>query len=356
MHLKKLHYLSLTIVICLVYNSRAQAQLKFLLPKNIPDTNYIYNYQDRITFRVFTMNKYNNFSLRGNSNNNNEHINFYSNKALSIGFGAVYKIYNANISISVPKIKDFKLNYSKTRSIDLNTSMYGRKWVFDIYGQFYKGFFSENKSNSFINFYVERPDIIMNNVGVTAHYLTNNNKFSYRAFRINDEWQHKSSGTVLLSISSFLGQIHSNENKGLISNEFYTSNRLNDIRKKFYFQIGPGVGYAYNFVLKRNYFLLTSFSTRLLADHNKEFTVGNEILKNWSIQWGYTFLTAIGYQNDIWGINASYINTYNSMSSLVYDKPYSANNGYLKITAKYLIPYSKYTKSISQPLDYFLKK
>jgi len=332
------------------------AQLKFLVPKNIPDSNYITSYNEQITARVFTVNKFNNFTLQGNALNNHESIKFYSNKAMGIGVGAVYKIYNFNISIALPKIKKFELNYEKTRAIDLNTSMYGRKWVFDIYGQFYKGFFSENISNPYQNFYTERTDLIMNNIGVTAHYLTNNMRFSYRAFRINDEWQHKSSGTFLISASSFLGQIHSKDNKGFISDVYYTANRDEDVRKKFYFQIGPGLGYAYNYVYKKNYFFLTSASIRGLIEQNKEFLVNNTLYQNWGVSWGYTFLCAIGYQNHLWGINASFINTYNTLDSHHYNQSYKTNVGYLKLTAKYLIPHRKWTQKITQPFDYLLKK
>lgn len=332
------------------------AQLKFLVPKNLPDTNFIMPMSQQIHARIFTINKFNNFYISGNSFNNNEHLKFASNKSMAIGIGAVYKIYNFNLSIGLPKLKKFELDYEKTRAIDFQSSLYGRKWVFDIHAQSYKGFFSYNVTNPFQVFGIERTDLIMNTAGLTAYFLTNNSRFSYRAFRINDEWQYKSSGTFLFSISSFVGQIHSNKNKGFIADEYFTSNRYGDVRKKFYFQMGPGGGYAYNLVIRRHFFILTSATCRLLYGINREYTVDNSKHLFGAWNWGYTLLSAVGFQNKFWGINISVINTFNTSGSAVYTEPYRSNVGYVKATFVYRIPSSAFTQRITKPLDFLLKK
>lgn len=333
----------------LLFTIHTQAQLKIFEPQTPRDSSYIISYYNNITLRTFFVNKYSGFSVF-----HKHRINYASNNPIGVGLGAVYKIYNINLTVSTPVPEVYESGRGKSRTIDLNSSIYGRRWVFDLYLNLYKGYYTPHPEYSR---YILRSNLHNSTLGVNAHYLFNAERFSYRAFRVNDEWQHKSSGTFFLSLAAFYNDLYDADRIGLIPEEY--SGGLppsSNIYRKQSIAAGPGGGYAYNFVFNKNWFLLLSFSGRLMLDYGIEQALAGDDRHPIGLHAGTTMLGAIGYQTEYWGINISGSNTRNQYSTDLLAKDYSTHIGYFKLNFLYRLPHSKATRALVKPLDYLLRK
>lgn len=333
-------------------SSSGYAQLKIFEPKTPRDSGYVYNYYGNITLRAYLVNKYSAFTIA-----NGGHRLWYStNTPFGVGIGGIYKIYNFNLTYGLPLPQVYKESRGKSRAIDLQSSLYGRKWVFDLYFQLYKGYYTSNYAGIVPDEYILKPNLRNNTLGVTAHYLFNSSGFSYRAFRVNDEWQHRSSGTFFLSFAAFFNDLYDKDRVGFIPPELSDGQVDHNVYRKMTFAFGPGLGYAYNFVYKKNWFVLGSFSGRLMYDFGQERSVQNEEVHPQGFKTGYSVLGAIGYQNARWGVNISAMNTVNRYNTELLINDYKADMGYIKLNVLFRIPHTSFTRKIIQPFDYFLRK
>lgn len=335
----------------LVYSStQALAQLKIFEPKIPRDTSYVYNYYGNITTRAYLINKFSNFAIRHSDHN----VRYATNTPFGVGIGAIYKIYNANLTVSVPLPSVYEKVRGKSRAIDLQSSMYGQRWVFDLYFNLYKGYYTPSAVNGE---YILRPNLHNNTIGINAHYLFNNKGFSYRAFRVNDEWQHRSSGSFFLSMAAFFSDLHDRDRAGFVPIEFNNQEPvINNVYRKQSFAIGPGIGYAYNYVFRRNWFVLASFNGRLMFNYGVERALDGDLARPFSVRTGSTILGAIGYQNERWGLNFSAINTINNYATDLLKSDYHTQTGYIKLNFLYRIQHNNFTRKLIKPFDYLLRK
>ena len=87
-------------------------------------------------------------------------------------------------------------------------------------------------------------------VGLTAFYIFNSQRYSYRAAFVRDEMQLKGAGSVLLG--TFLYYDDSQTEAGFIPMEFPDSIRSDfDLNQINSLAVCVSVGYAYNFVLRQ---------------------------------------------------------------------------------------------------------
>lgn len=340
----------ITFVALVCTSTSVCAQLKIFEPKTPRDSAYVYNYYGNITTRAYLINKFSNFAIRHSDHN----VRYATNTPFGVGIGAIYKIYNANLTVSVPLPNVYEKTRGKSRAIDLQSSMYGQRWVFDLYFNLYKGYYTPSAVN---DEYILRPNLHNNTIGINAHYLFNSKGFSYRAFRVNDEWQHRSSGTFFLSMAAFYSDLHDRDMKGFVPTELNNhAPIINNVYRKQSMAIGPGLGYAYNFVFERKWFALMSFSGRLMVDYGIEKSLDGDIARPLSVKTGSTILGAIGYQNDRWGLNFSAINTVNNYTTDLLKSDYHTQTGYYKVNFLYRIKHNNFTKKLIKPFDYLLRK
>lgn len=333
-----------------------RAQLKIFVPKETKDTAYLYSYFNNITLRTFLVKKYATFRIGGIKENNNRSLNFYSNSPIGIGIGGVYKIYNFNLSYGIPVNSLYEEKLGKSRAWDFQTSFYSKQWIYDVALQFYKGYYTPNYDDIVSSPYIVRPELRNNTVGFTAHYLFNHNGFSYRAFRVNDEWQHKSSGTFMLSATLLANDLYDMDKVGFVPSELSNGVPNHSAYRKRSLQIGPGMGYAYNYVYRRNWFMLLSFNGRLVYDWGKEDILNEKSQYPNGFKVAYTALGAIGYQNKYWGVNFSSMYSTTDYHSSAQLTNYTANTGFFKLNALYRIQHNNFTRKVVRPFDYLLRK
>ena len=107
------------------------------------------------------------------------------------------------MAFNLPFINNDNDIYGKTRRFDLSTHIYGRKMIFDLAMQWYKGYYLANPENIVAGWqqgdpYPSREDIKVFTFGASGWYVFNHRKFSYRAAFTFNERQLKSAGSPVL--------------------------------------------------------------------------------------------------------------------------------------------------------------
>ncbi|MET0635449.1 MAG: DUF4421 domain-containing protein [Chitinophagaceae bacterium] len=289
------------------------------------DSSYYKTYPRHLVARVFFSQKYTRqiFKARGQSP-----LRFAPNNPFAIGVGASYGIATLNLGLGLPGFAN-RDKKGKTRSLDLQSHIYGRKWVVDLYGQFYKGFYLTPQGKAAPpGEYYKRRDLRVRMVGASAYYVFNSRKFSYRAAFLQNEWQRKSAGSFLVGGEFYVGSIRGDSSiaPAVLNSEF---NELG-IRKVNFFEIGPGAGYAYTFVYKENWFFTASGTVNAGLAFNKEvLAAGKE--KQTSVSPNFTLRGVIGYNCDKWAATVSWVEN-NLHSDGSHKREYRVRTGNFRVT------------------------
>ena len=313
----------------------------FAQPGADHDSSYYKTYPRRVIGRVFFSQKYTRlkFDSPGESS-----LKYVPNNPFAVGVGATYGIATLNLGFGIGGSAD-KDQKGKTRSLDLQSHIYARKWVIDLYGQFYKGYYLTPKGLAAPvdrDYYVRR-DLRVRLIGASAYHLFNSDKFSYRAAFLQNEWQKKSSGSFLLGGEIYVGSIRGDSAIGPVA----TDNQFGDlgIRQVNFVEFGPGAGYAYTFVLQQNWFATASATVNADIGFNKEkVAAGKE--KQTSISPNFTLRAVAGYNSDKWSATISWVeNNINSNGSN--KREYLARAGNVRVTlAKRFLPGRKLRKKL----------
>ena len=89
-----------------------------------------------LNFQIYTSQKYTDFTLKSKSTKD---IRYYPNTTFNLGIGATYNNFALNFDYGFGFLNRDQRK-GKTKYLDLQTRFYGRKWVTDLEGQFYKGY------------------------------------------------------------------------------------------------------------------------------------------------------------------------------------------------------------------------
>lgn len=305
------------------------------------DTLYYVNYPDLITSRLYVSQKYTDFKLKGADGKSD--IRYRPNTTLNLGVGATYHVFSLNIAYGFGFMNQTE-EKGKTKYLDLQGHLYPEKYIVDWYGQFYKGYylfpkgFAAEKPG---NYYL-RPDIKVNLFGIATYRVFNNNKFSYRAAILQNEWQKKSAGSFLLGGDINYGIIKADSAfvPASINND-YSQAGINDVK---FFTIGPGVGYAYTLVVKHHFFMMGSL--------NMNLDVGFSTEKNATLKNNETFITpssvfrvAAGYNSSTWNLSANWISNRIPLQGTPSANKYVMQTGnYRIILSKKVLPGKKMKK------------
>lgn len=254
------------------------------------DSTYIKPFDYDFTISTYLLKDYI-FLLQ--SYDKGDNVRLYPNNPMNLGLG--FSINNTFIDISYAYGMQFLRDseYGKTSAFDIQLHNYGRKYVFDVYVQRYKGFYQKRADRRGATMLF--PDIKIRQYGVLGQYIFNNKHFSYKAAFDQDERQLKSAGTWLIGGSVFKSVLRSD------STLMFQNSTL--IKK---FQIGVNGGYAYNFVINKNFFVSGSlvvgvnFASTSIRTYHRKVDVFPNILARLSV----------GYNREYWALGLSYITNY----------------------------------------------
>ena len=224
------------------------------------DTTYYSTYPNLVTARFYFSKKYTNLRLDGDKNVSS--FEYKPNTTLNLGIGATYKSLTLNLAYGFNFLNPTE-DKGKTKYLDLQTHLYGRKWRIDFLGQFYKGYYLTPKGLAAppgASYYV-RPDLGITLIGLGIYKILNEQKFSYRAAMLQDEWQKKSAGSLLIGAEIYYGI--TSADSAFVPMELEMHYNQRGIRRLNFIEIGPGIGYAYTFVFRQHLFVTGSITLNI---------------------------------------------------------------------------------------------
>ena len=179
------------------------------------DSAYIEDYTHDITFRIYGSRKYTNYNIV--DTRRDKEVLYRPNDNFNVGFGANYKFLGINFGFNLPFINKDDEVYGRTHSLDLQTHIYLRKLIVDFYWQYYKGYYIAPNENGLLTTagiaseegkpLLIRPDLHIRNYGIGMLYVFNDERFSYRAAYLQNDYQKKSAGSLILGGEIFSTKI-----------------------------------------------------------------------------------------------------------------------------------------------------
>lgn len=266
------------------------------------DSSYYVSYENQLTTRFYFSKKYTSF--RYYEKDEELALRYFPNTTLNMGVGATYRWATLNLAFGFGFLNpdDGK---GDTRYLDLQGHFYGRKFFADVLGQFYQGFYltDANVKDPEGNYYL-RPDIKVNAFGLAGNYITNHERFSYRAGFLQNEWQKKSAGTALLGWQIIWG--NQSADSTLVPYAISGVHAEARNQRMTFFETGPSVGYAYTLVVKRNFFLMGSVAVSFVFGTHTIFDVEDKRYSTFIPNISYK--TFAGYNTEKWAVSLTFTN------------------------------------------------
>lgn len=276
------------------------------------DTNYITTYLTDYTTRLYGSVKYGFMDYYDREQE--KRMAYRPNNKILLGVGVNHGILGLNIGINFPFVNNDDDKYGETKYYDFTARVFSPRFNLTLYLQNYKGYYLRNTGDMVNGWqtgddYYIRGDIFSRTVGLEVNYIFNSDRFSYRAAILQNEWQKKSAGTLLVG-----GSVIYSMNEGdsaLVPPDVYFDSFLNDheFSRANIFTAGPTIGYAYTLVIKKHFFLMGS--ANLCANLGFTRLVNGEDEK---VKSGLTFglrpeiIASAGYNSDRWYFGASFSN------------------------------------------------
>ena len=244
------------------------------------DSINILDYSDKFLLRVYTISKSNSLTIENQLSE--KALRLRPNGATNLGIGFNYKRFGLGLAFNTPTSSESERKYGKTKRLDIQGSMYGKKIGGDGFFQAYKGYYNENPED-FTEWNEDVQPQLTNmrvlSIGVVGFYLFNSDRYSYRAAFVRDEIQLKSAGSFLLGV--FGNYDESKTDNGFIPEELPDSIRNNINIKEFTnLAIGVSAGYAHNFVIKDKFIfgiaVLPGFGYQKVGVEELDGTKGTE--------------------------------------------------------------------------------
>ena len=312
-------------------------------------TTYYESFMNKITGRYYFGQKFTALEIKRN-NKTTPRLRYVPNTTLNMGIGATYGFFTLNLAYGFGFLNRGEEQKGKTKYWENQGHMYGRKWGYDFYAQFYKGYYLYPKGlgSADPNLYYFRPDIKYNLFGIAPFRILNDKKFSYRAAFVLNEWQKRSAGSFLLGAEIYYGIV--NADSALVPDDMAMLYKQQGIHKIQFFKIGPGAGYAYTLVLQHHFFITGSLNANLnlgwISETNKS---GSE--DGFSFTPNFYYRAATGYNSRSWNVNVSWVSNRMSIRGASSTDGYIGRVGIVRATlARQFQPGPK-AKKILNPLN-----
>ena len=301
--------------------------------------DYFITFEEQLTTRLYISKKHTSFVMQGPEGI--QSLRYKPNTLTSMGINASYKSLSFSLGYGFPFLNPKKDEKGKTRSFDFQTHLYTRHWVTDIYLQFYKGYYFAlgGPEGTTDKYYYTRPDVKVSLLGTSVYRLLNGEKFSYRAGFLQNEWQKKSAGSVLLGAEIYYGTAKGDS--ALVPGhlkDYYPQEGIERIRL---IEFGPGAGYAYTAVWRENFFITGSVTFNGDISMVKEISDSGSVNRT-SISPNATLRAVTGYNNDQWAATVSWLHNSTDAKGRSSNYEYQIKTGEFRITlAKRFTPGNK---------------
>ncbi len=340
-------------MLCFALHCFAQKQSEKSSVISTYDSSYYQSFFMDIVGRYYFSQKFTTIRLSGIDNKNK--LKYLPNTTLNMGVGITYKPLTINLGYGFEFLNN-NADKGKTKYLDLQSHVYLRKWAFDLLGQFYRGYhlYPKGYASPASNEYYLRPDMRVGMAGIAGYRVFNHKRFSYRAAMVQNEWQKKSAGSLLVGGHVYYGSQKADSAfvPAVLNDEF---NQKGVTRIRF-FEVGPGAGYAYTLVISKHFFITASLAINAQFSFSSELR-DNKTQSHFSMVPGYIGRSAIGYNSDLWNLNVSFVAnrviTKGAFSRDNYN--YTASNIRLTL-ARHFVPSHKMRKKLNKVDRLFEKK
>lgn len=226
--------------------------------RKIIDTIYIKQIKEKIGIHFLANTKFNKWEIEHIEND--QKLEYNPNEVLKVGGGFFYKWLGVAFTVKVPQSDKDIAEKGNTYSFDTQFNLYNKKFILDLYQQYYKGYYINDYEKLFhnwdkeVNGFPKRPDLRTINYGGNFTYIFNNKKFSYRAAFVMNERQIRSAGSFLAGVF-FTGTRLSGDSAIIwrdIADKFNEENPVSWISTQSF---GFTVGYTYTLKFSKSFFV-----------------------------------------------------------------------------------------------------
>lgn len=235
-------------------------------------------------------------------------LQFKPNNSYSAGLGVYMFEIAAELSLNIPLDEKSTQKFGSSDSRDFSATLSGRHWGFDTYTQRYSGFYLSNPVAALPadGRFPVRPDVTLNNTGITGIYIFNKKRFSLWSAYSFSERQLTSRGSFLLAGTVNAFSLASDSL--LLSDEYLqrlkTTTNFKDLRYQT-FSVAPG--YSYSVIYRHWYF---NVALSIGPAHHWVYYQGADGKGHYdiSINSFADARLAMGYNSDRWFGGLSFVN------------------------------------------------
>jgi hypothetical protein len=266
------------------------------------DTTYLRTFPNKLMGRAYLSRKYTNLLLEKTSADK-KRLFYDPNTSVNLGLGATWRSFTLNLAYGFSFLNQDAKEKGETVYLDLQSHIYKRELVVDLYFQLYKGLYLENTSN-FLSLpegsYYLRPDIKINVFGLSALKVVNSRRFSYAAPFVQNEQQKKSAGSFLYGLKAVAAHISADSNyvPSFVQDSVYRESF--DVEQIRSTQAGPAIGYAHSFVYKERLFFTASLQLAFLLGPVAYDAGMEQEEEKWQLNSSATIRVAMGYNSKDW--------------------------------------------------------
>lgn len=318
-------------------------------PSSTDNNDYYTTFEEQLTTRLYLAKKYTSLIMKAAPDI--QSLRYRPNSLTTMGINGSYKALSLSFGTGFGFLNPNKEEKGKTRSFDFQSHIYTRDWVTDIYAQFYKGYYLSigGPAGTADNNYYKRPDIKVNLLGTSIYRLLNGERFSYRAGFLQNEWQKKSAGSVLLGAEIYYGTMKGDS--ALVPSHISSYYPQQGIHRVRLLELGPGAGYAYTAVWEENLFLTGSATINADISMVKESSAAGSANRT-SISPNATLRAVAGYNSEEWAATISWLHNATNAKGRSSNYEYGIKTGEFKITlAKRFTPGNKLKKKLAPILE-----
>ena len=261
-----------------------------LLAQRRWDSSYVAEEPEVLVLRTYLSQKYTALNFP------NKDLRYFPNRGLDLGIGFTYQKMTLNLAfptgfLNRSKESDFP------RFFDLQGHIYPKNWVFDFFGQFYKGYRIPDGIGDGQSYL--RPDLDVLKVGIHANYIFKGDKISLPAAVHQAAIQKKSALSPLVGFEFYRLQI------GADSLIFPTQlSPKQNYQSADFLHLGPNAGLIGTLALGKGFFATGSFTGNLgIGSTWNSGSAG----ANWNLSWGTHARAYLGYNGPRFGVNVNYV-------------------------------------------------
>ncbi|MBZ0243288.1 MAG: DUF4421 domain-containing protein [Bacteroidales bacterium] len=267
------------------------------------DTTYIKAFDGKLATRIYSLNEA--ATLVIDPLAEGPDLSYRPNSKQHFGIAVYYKWFGLGLAVQSPFTNPNQDIYGNSKSIDLRLNAYGRLVNAELAYVNYRGYYLENTPKIIDSHlpgdqYYIRDDLSIESVSGLVYFVPNHKKHSFKAAYIQNEYQLKSSGSLIIAPAFQLNRLTADES--LIPQDYSTKYDVFDedklVRGKFNV-VGVFVGYSYTLVFLERCYVNAAMLPGAFMQYYNYHTEENHYQKNNSY-FLWTIRLALGYNGKHW--------------------------------------------------------